>query len=89
MRHPLRAGRLFDARDRAGSPRVVIVNERLAHWAWPGQPAIGRPDLRAAIDRPCAVSGSSATMRLNGVQNTTAPSTRLSVRDSRAPMKIL
>jgi len=39
---PFRAGRDFDARDRAGRPKVVVVNERLAREFWPGQSALGR-----------------------------------------------
>jgi hypothetical protein len=45
----LTAGRLFDARDRAGSLPVVIVNERLARWAWPGQSPLGRRIRVAAL----------------------------------------
>jgi predicted permease len=39
---PLRAGRFFDARDRAGAPHVVIVNETLAARMWGGGDALGR-----------------------------------------------
>jgi predicted permease len=35
-------GRLFDARDLAGAPPVMIVSHRLADLAWPGQDPIGR-----------------------------------------------
>ncbi len=35
-------GRAFDARDGAGAPRVVIVDERLAQRFWKDQDAIGR-----------------------------------------------
>jgi putative ABC transport system permease protein len=35
-------GRYFDERDRDGSPRVVIVDERLAKKFWPHQDPIGR-----------------------------------------------
>jgi len=38
----LRAGRDFDARDRADAPPVAIVNEELARRTWPGQVAVGR-----------------------------------------------
>jgi putative ABC transport system permease protein len=36
------AGRLFDRRDAAGAPNVVIVNERLATRIWPGESAVGK-----------------------------------------------
>ena len=42
MRVPLRAGRYFDDRDRAGSPRTVIINEHLAHELWPDRDPIGQ-----------------------------------------------
>jgi len=42
MRVPLRAGRYFDDRDRAGNPRTVIINEHLAHELWPDRDAIGQ-----------------------------------------------
>jgi predicted permease len=39
---PLRRGRGFDARDRHGSTRVMIVSESLAREAWPGEDPIGK-----------------------------------------------
>jgi predicted permease len=38
----LARGRLFDARDGAGAPRTILVDERLARRFWPGQDPIGR-----------------------------------------------
>lgn len=35
-------GRLFDDRDRAGSPAVAVVTEHMARTLWPGQPALGK-----------------------------------------------
>jgi predicted permease len=42
MRIPLIAGRFFDARDRAGATKAVIVDERLAAKFWPDKDAVGR-----------------------------------------------
>jgi predicted permease len=42
MEIPLVRGRTFDARDTADSPRVAVVDERLAAKFWPGQDPIGR-----------------------------------------------
>ena len=44
---PLRAGRDFDERDRAGQPQVVIVNEALAKAAFGEGDAIGRTIIAA------------------------------------------
>ena len=38
----IRDGRGFTERDRAGSPRVAVVNATFARLVWPGQPAVGR-----------------------------------------------
>jgi hypothetical protein len=38
----LRRGRVFDARDRAGSPSVIVVGERAAATLWPGKDPIGQ-----------------------------------------------
>lgn len=42
MRIPLLRGRLFDERDHAGSPRVVVIGEQAAERLWPGQDPIGK-----------------------------------------------
>lgn len=55
----LRAGRLFTAADRRGTPYVVLVNETMARALWPGQSAIGKCirigfDLSVAAPSPLA-----------------------------------
>jgi putative ABC transport system permease protein len=47
---PLIEGRLFDDHDRASTEPVVIVNEKLARWAWPGQSAIGKRLRASGLD---------------------------------------
>ncbi len=42
LRIPLRRGRLFTARDRAGAPPVAVVDEGLAERYWPGRDPVGR-----------------------------------------------
>lgn len=42
LRIPLKRGRLFDERDRAGTPDVTIVSEALAERYWPGEDPIGK-----------------------------------------------
>jgi putative ABC transport system permease protein len=39
---PLVRGRLFEARDIEGAPRVVIVSEEMARRYWPGEDPVGR-----------------------------------------------
>jgi len=39
---PLVRGRLFTAADRAGAPKVMVINESLAAAAWPGEDPIGK-----------------------------------------------
>src|SRR5438477_12965606 len=42
FRIPLRRGRLFNQRDNAGSPSVVIVNEAFAKKYWPKADPVGQ-----------------------------------------------
>ncbi len=42
LRLPLVRGRLLTAADRAGAPKVTVVNETLAAAAWPGEDPIGK-----------------------------------------------
>jgi predicted permease len=42
MRIPLRAGRLFDARDTPGSPPVAIVSDAIADQHFPGEDPVGK-----------------------------------------------
>jgi predicted permease len=42
MEIPLLRGRLFNARDTAAAPRVIVVDEQMAKHLWPGQDAIGK-----------------------------------------------
>ncbi len=39
---PMLVGRDFDGGDREGAPPVIIVNQAMAKWLWPGQSAIGK-----------------------------------------------
>jgi predicted permease len=59
----IRSGRGFSAEDGPTSPRVALVNERLAHVIWPGEAAVGR---RIEI-------GDGATYQVIGVVQNTRP----------------
>jgi putative ABC transport system permease protein len=49
---PLTAGRLFNARDRADAPRVVIINDALARRYFPGENPVGKRVTVGAMSRP-------------------------------------
>lgn len=42
MRVPLKAGRLFNAEDRVGAPKSLLVSESAARKFWPGESPIGK-----------------------------------------------
>ncbi len=52
---PLRRGRYFDERDRAGAPDVIIVNETAARRLWPNADPVGQtlmvPDMATPASR--------------------------------------
>ena len=60
---PLRRGRAFGERDRAGAPAVAIINEAMAERFWPNQDPIGR---RITHDLSI-VPGQPATREIVGV----------------------
>jgi putative ABC transport system permease protein len=41
MRIPIRQGREFNDTDRAGGPKIAVINETLARRWWPNEPAVG------------------------------------------------
>lgn len=52
---PIVEGRAFDATDREGAPRAVIVNESMARAFWPGRSAVGQRFLLGNLPAPGAV----------------------------------
>jgi predicted permease len=50
MRIPLLRGRLFTAADTRSSPRVILVDERMANQLWPNQDPIGRRVRTGGMD---------------------------------------
>jgi predicted permease len=66
---PLRRGRDFTDADRAGAPRVLIVNEALARLYWPGEDPVGRCARIAGHGPECAeVVGVVASSHLRRVR---------------------
>jgi predicted permease len=74
MRIPVRHGREFTDRDRAGSDPVVIVNETLARGLWGDAPALGRR-LRLGTDRMpfMTVVGVVGDTRVDGLTEPAPP----------------
>jgi macrolide transport system ATP-binding/permease protein len=55
---PIIEGRDFDDRDRKGTQRTVIVNQRMAQMLWPGESAVGKRIFVGVEDRdPIEVVG--------------------------------
>jgi predicted permease len=42
LRVPLKRGRMFDATDRLGGPKVVLISESAAHKYWPNEDPLGK-----------------------------------------------
>ena len=61
---PIVAGRDFKATDRTGSPPVVIVNESMAEWLWPGKSAVG---MRIRVGPPAMTGQLPPWMTVVGV----------------------
>lgn len=47
---PVLEGRAFSAADRAGTPRVAVVNQRFASRVWPGRSAVGQTLVQRGMD---------------------------------------
>src|SRR6185295_14303371 len=60
----LLAGREFTPADRTGTPQVAVVNESLARWLWPGQPALGKRFRWTGDPVPTEIVGVAADARI-------------------------
>jgi predicted permease len=68
---PMIEGRTFTDADRAGVPRVAIVNEQLAKRVWPGESAIGRTLIQG--DRTLTIVGVARDARMHIIGNLPQP----------------
>jgi predicted permease len=67
MQIPLRAGRLFDDRDTHTSPKVVVVDDKMAQRFWPKGDAVGKR-IRFGKDSPwMTVAGVVGTVKQYGL----------------------
>ena len=73
MGMPLLAGRGFSADDRAGSPRVVVVNETAARTFWDGDALRGRIRSQSAPDSWVQVVGVVADARVSALDEPPTP----------------
>jgi putative ABC transport system permease protein len=101
---PLRAGRMFDARDTREGPRVAIISESAARQYWPGENPIGR-QLRIHVNEPTRqpreIVGVVGDVRTRGMELSPVPviyvphsqygpeSMVVTVRTAGTPMTIL
>jgi predicted permease len=86
---PLVTGRAFGTADRGGGPPVTVVNETLAKWLWPGEPAVGKrfrlgnsPDLLEVV-------GVARDADYNNLGEPSQPYAYLPVEQSYAPVMML
>jgi putative ABC transport system permease protein len=75
---PLVRGRMFDERDRAGAPGVVIINEAMAQRFWPNQSPLGRRlthDLSIVPGQPASreIVGVVGNIRHFGLEQPSEP----------------
>ena len=68
MRLGLRGGRFFTPLDDAGSPRVLVVNERFAREVFGGEPAVGQRLQMGGDDGPWDVIGVVADIRYRTIR---------------------
>jgi predicted permease len=62
-------GRLFTAGDRTGSAPVMVINQQMADFFWPGQDPIGKCVKLGGDSLPCSeVVGVVATARIDAIQ---------------------
>ena len=67
------SGRLFTAEDRAGSQPVMVINQRMGEFFWPGGNPLGKCVRIGADSLPCAeIVGVVANARVNSIQERTA-----------------
>ena len=70
MTIPLQRGRVFDSRDTADAPPVIVVNRRLAEQFWPGADPTGKRLKIGPVDSPnpwATVAGVVGDVRQGGL----------------------
>src|SRR5438067_23932 len=71
---PIIRGRAFDKRDRANSPRTVIVNETMARRFWPNRDPIGTSlDIKEEGGGPAEVIGIARNAKYDNIEERAVP----------------
>lgn len=71
LRVPLRAGRVFDARDSETGARVAMVSESAARLYWPGENPVGRQlrvHVNESVNSPREIVGIVGDVRTRGLE---------------------
>ena len=75
MRVQLKRGRLFDSTDRAGSQRVIVINEAAAKKFFPGEDPLGKKVsvYQGGFDKGCTIIGVVGDVRFGTIDSTARP----------------
>ena len=84
---PLKQGRVFEERDREGSPQVVIISEAMARRFWPGQNPVGQRMTASFHEKQGLreVVGVVGDMKSNGLDDEAAATMYLPFRQAPRP----
>lgn len=85
----LREGRAFEASDREGGRRVMVVNETMARWLWPGRSAVGEEVIFEGEETPTAVVGVVEDAKHGSLAELPGPYIYVPVSQSYSPSMIL
>ncbi|HBB93991.1 MAG TPA: hypothetical protein DC054_01255 [Blastocatellia bacterium] len=83
---PLISGRMFDARDKANDPPVVIIGKTMADRIFSGREPVGRRLKYASVDAPpISIVGVVADVKITGLDQETKPVIYYPFRQNAAP----
>jgi putative ABC transport system permease protein len=91
MHIPLKHGRVFNVHDRAGQPKVVVVNETAARAFWKGEDPIGRRIAlgQGGFQDGAEVIGVVADVRYGAIEAAVRPEVYIPLQQSRRAMGYL
>ncbi len=91
MRVPLKRGRLFNADDRKGAPKSIIINETAANKFWPGENPIGKPVTigQGGFDDGATVVGVIGDVRYHTIDSLPMPDVYVPYAQSAVPRMMI